>query len=61
MISNDDMYKVDDAEGNEMMWDQNHITKSFQKYCRIISSQILSSNQRTTEISSSTYSAKVRL
>ena len=29
MISNDDMYKVDDAKGNEMMWDQHHITKSF--------------------------------
>ena len=29
MISNDGMYKVDDAEGNEMMLDQHHITKSF--------------------------------
>ena len=29
MISNDDMYKVDDAKGNEMMWDWHHITKSF--------------------------------
>ena len=29
MISNDDMYTVDDAEGNEMMWDHHHITKSF--------------------------------
>ena len=29
MLSNKDMYKVDDADGNAMMWDQHHITKSF--------------------------------
>ena len=29
MISNENIYKVDDANGNVMMMDLNHITKSY--------------------------------
>ena len=29
MISDDNMYRVDDSDGNVMMMDLNHITKSY--------------------------------
>ena len=32
MISNENIYKVDDANGNVMMMDLNHITKSYSEF-----------------------------
>ena len=39
MLSNENMYKVDDANGNVMMMDLNHITKS---YSEILSNYFIS-------------------
>ena len=47
MISNGDVYKVDDAYGNTMMLDQSHITKSF--------SELLSNYFKSDVIKSSDY------
>ena len=32
MASNENIYKVDDANGNVMMMDLNHITKSYSEF-----------------------------